>query len=151
MQVLGSEHSSLVAAQALSYFMACGIFQDQGSNLCVLHWQADSLPLSHHRNPEPVVLIGALATVAGPDPIYFSFANNLKRLISYLLILITSIIRIPNTLSSANQHVYWSYCSKQTQDRTETGPRSLRDDSRDRGENRSAVFCLSACMNFSWK
>ena len=35
---------SLVAAQGLSYFMACGIFQDQGSNLCLLHWQADSLP-----------------------------------------------------------------------------------------------------------
>ena len=35
---------SLFAAQGLSYFMACGIFQDQGSNLCLLHWQADSLP-----------------------------------------------------------------------------------------------------------
>ena len=113
--------------------------------------QADYLPLSHQRNSEPAVLIGVLATVAGPDPIYFSFANNLKELISYLLILITSIIKIPNTLSSANQHVYWRYCSKQTEDRTETGPRPLRDGSRDRGKNRSAVFCLSACTNFSWK
>ena len=26
---------------------ACGIFLDQGSNLCLLPWQADSLPLSH--------------------------------------------------------------------------------------------------------
>ena len=27
--------------------MARGIFSDQGSNLCLLHWQVDSLPLSH--------------------------------------------------------------------------------------------------------
>ena len=27
--------------------MACGIFPDQGLNPCLLHWQADSLPLSH--------------------------------------------------------------------------------------------------------
>ena len=26
--------------------MACGIFLDQGSNPCLLHWQTDSLPLS---------------------------------------------------------------------------------------------------------
>ena len=29
----------------------CGIFPDQGSNPCLLHWQADSLPLSHQRSP----------------------------------------------------------------------------------------------------
>ena len=29
--------------------MWCGIFPDQESNLCLLHWQADSLPLSHAR------------------------------------------------------------------------------------------------------
>ena len=28
-----------------------GIFPDQGSNLCVLHWQANSLPLSHQGRP----------------------------------------------------------------------------------------------------
>ena len=31
----------------LSCSMACGIFPDQGSNPCLLHWQVDSLPLSH--------------------------------------------------------------------------------------------------------
>ena len=31
--------------------MACGIFLDQGSNLCLLHWQADSLPLGHQGSP----------------------------------------------------------------------------------------------------
>ena len=30
---------------------ACGTFPDQGSNPCLLHWQADSLPLSHLGSP----------------------------------------------------------------------------------------------------
>ena len=30
---------------------ACGIFPDQGWNLCLLHWQADSLPLSLQGSP----------------------------------------------------------------------------------------------------
>ena len=32
--------------------MACVIFLDQGLNLCLLHWQADSLLLSHKENPQ---------------------------------------------------------------------------------------------------
>ena len=31
--------------------VACGIFLDQGSNPCLLHWQVDSLPLSHQGRP----------------------------------------------------------------------------------------------------
>ena len=38
---------SIVVVLRLSCFSACGIFLDQGSNPCLLHWQADSLPLSH--------------------------------------------------------------------------------------------------------
>ena len=34
------------ALAQLSCSTACGIFSDQGSNLCLLHWQVDSLPLS---------------------------------------------------------------------------------------------------------
>ena len=30
---------------------ACGIFPDQGSNPCPLHWQADSQPLRHQERP----------------------------------------------------------------------------------------------------
>ena len=30
---------------------ACGIFPDQGSNLCPSHYQADSLPLDHQGSP----------------------------------------------------------------------------------------------------
>ena len=38
-------------AHGLSNFEACGIFPDQELNPCLLHWQADSLPLSHQGNP----------------------------------------------------------------------------------------------------
>ena len=34
--------ASVVVARGLSCSMACGIFQDQDSNPCPLHWQADS-------------------------------------------------------------------------------------------------------------
>ena len=33
--------------RGLSCFATCGIFQNQGSNPCLLHWPMDSLPLSH--------------------------------------------------------------------------------------------------------
>ena len=45
----------VVAIQELSYSAACGIFPDQGSNLCLPHWQADSLPLRHVGSPGKVV------------------------------------------------------------------------------------------------
>ena len=35
----------------LSSSVACGIFLDQGLNLYLLHWQADSLPLSQQGSP----------------------------------------------------------------------------------------------------
>ena len=43
---------SVVAAHGPSCSTACGIFPDQGSNLCPLHWQADSQPLCHQGSPE---------------------------------------------------------------------------------------------------
>ena len=42
---------SIVVAYGLSCFVACGIFPEQGSNLCLLDWQVDSLPLSHQGSP----------------------------------------------------------------------------------------------------
>ena len=34
---------------------ACGIFPDQGSNLCSLHWQADSQPLDSQGSPRTCI------------------------------------------------------------------------------------------------
>ena len=45
------EHSSIVVVHGPSCSAAYGISQDQGSNLCPLHWQTDSPPLSHQGNP----------------------------------------------------------------------------------------------------
>ena len=42
---------SVVVAHGPSCSAACGIFPDQGSNPCPLHWQADSQPLRHRGSP----------------------------------------------------------------------------------------------------
>ena len=39
------KHRCNVMVCRLSCYEACEIFPDQGSNLCSLHWKADSLPL----------------------------------------------------------------------------------------------------------
>ena len=60
-----------VRAQALgsgaSVVVACGIFPDQGSNPCPLHWEADSSPLDHQGRPDDVLKdqILSLSSVLG--------------------------------------------------------------------------------------
>ena len=48
---------SVVVAHGPSCSAACGIFPDQGSNPCPLHWQADSQPLRHQGSPENQLLM----------------------------------------------------------------------------------------------
>ena len=36
------EHRLMVVVEGTSCPVTCGIFLDQGSNLCPLHWQVDS-------------------------------------------------------------------------------------------------------------
>ena len=45
---------SVVVAHGPSCSAACGIFPDQDSNPCSLHWQADSQPLRHQGSPYPL-------------------------------------------------------------------------------------------------
>ena len=48
----GSRRAGSVAvAHGPSCSTACGIFPDQGSNPCPLHWQAGSQPLCHQGSP----------------------------------------------------------------------------------------------------
>ena len=42
---------SVVVAHGPRCPTACGTFPDQGSNPCLLHWQADSQPLCHQGSP----------------------------------------------------------------------------------------------------
>ena len=46
---------SVFVVHGPSCSVACGIFPDQGSNPCPLHWQADSQPLHHQGNPTSTV------------------------------------------------------------------------------------------------
>ena len=47
---------SVIVAHGPSCSVACGIFPDQGSNPCPLHWQADSQPLRHQGSPKILVI-----------------------------------------------------------------------------------------------
>ena len=52
---------SVVVAHGPSRSAACGIFPDQDSNPCPLHWQADPQPLRHQGSPDfliRVILVG---------------------------------------------------------------------------------------------
>ena len=52
LQSTGSRRAgSAIVAHGPSRSAACGIFPDQGSNPCPLHWQADSQPLRHQGSP----------------------------------------------------------------------------------------------------
>ena len=53
LQSTGSRRAgSVVVAHGPRCSAACGIFPDQGSNPCPLHWQADSQPLRHQGSPQ---------------------------------------------------------------------------------------------------
>ena len=58
--------SSVIVAHGPSCSVACGIFPDQGSNPCPLHWQADSQPLHHQGSPETSFLL-----ISSRKPSYF--------------------------------------------------------------------------------
>ena len=47
---------SVIVAHGPSCSAACGIFPDQGSNPCPLHWQADSQPLHYQGSPSRRIL-----------------------------------------------------------------------------------------------
>ena len=57
LQSTGSRRAgSVTVAHGPSCSAACGIFPDQGTNLCPLHWQADSQPLHHQGSPLPLLI-----------------------------------------------------------------------------------------------
>ena len=56
---------SVVVAHGPSSSMARGIFPDQDSNPCPLHWQADSQPLHHQGSPVDFLMMAILIHVRG--------------------------------------------------------------------------------------
>ena len=78
----GSRHAgSAIVAHRPSRSAARGIFPDQGSNPCPLHWQADSQPLRHQGSPvagfDIIFVCGWFPTftVCLPLPVSFSILN----------------------------------------------------------------------------
>ena len=62
-QQLGLPALSTASAVGLHWLRcsgACGIFLDQGLNLCLLHQQTDSLPPSHQASPAQFFIIRSL-------------------------------------------------------------------------------------------
>ena len=53
--------NSVVVIQEISCSTAYGIFPYQGSNPCLLHWQADSQPLGHQGSPNPLLILKSLS------------------------------------------------------------------------------------------
>ena len=51
---------SVIVAHGPSCSAACGIFPDQGSNPCPLHWQTDSQPLHHQGSPGIILFLPLL-------------------------------------------------------------------------------------------
>ena len=72
-------------ARGLSCSVACGIFLDQRLNLCLLHWQADTLPLSHQGSPIcfliAIFYLNFLSVLCSPFPlVYFYEFPYLKKI-----------------------------------------------------------------------
>ena len=76
--------SSVIGAHGPSCSTACGIFPDQGSNPCPLHWQADSQPLRHQGSPILGLLIFLNRCTQSPFPLRF-FNSVRLYLIIYIL------------------------------------------------------------------
>ena len=51
----------IVVAQGLSCSMVCGIFLGQGSNPCLLHWQADFFFLTTEHQASPWYVLNRIA------------------------------------------------------------------------------------------
>ena len=56
---------SVIMAHGPSCSAACGIFPDQGSNPCPLHWQADSQPLRHQGSPHLLWILKSAGQIPG--------------------------------------------------------------------------------------
>ena len=72
---------SAIVAHGPSRSTACGIFPDQGSNPCALHWQADSQPLCHQGSPGyAFLMIGSTKNTQWfwEESVFYNAASTLK-------------------------------------------------------------------------
>ena len=88
---------------------ACGIFLHQGANLCLLHWQANSLPLSHQKSP-----LAFLREVFHMIKIGYcqKVAASLRRSILLCSLLQSFLLSILDTKAKMSILSHWSYYFK---------------------------------------
>ena len=69
---------SVIVAHGPSCSVACGIFPDQGSNPCPLHWQADSQPLHHQGSPQFFFLVFVSCFLVSVPELFTFWSGNWK-------------------------------------------------------------------------
>ena len=93
--------ASVVVAHGLSCSTACGIFPDQGSNLCPLHWQADFKPLDHQGSP-CFTSLGDSGFLCHHLSYGYKKSKRFFSLFSFLLVVMTE-GRLPSSLNAESK------------------------------------------------
>ena len=75
---------SVIVAHGPSCSAACGIFPDQGTNPCPLHWQADSQPLRHQGSPHYMIFNFYNTLIENFIGIYYNLPIKLWRIFNIL-------------------------------------------------------------------
>ena len=99
---------SVVVAHGPSRSTACGIFPDQGSNPCPLHWQADSQPLRHQGSPQYINLL-KISLNQGPSYLRYLSTKMHRFWNDYLLFHIIWLL-LDMSLLNGGEHVDWACC-----------------------------------------
>ena len=77
---------SAIVAHGPSCSAACGIFPDQGSNPCPLHWEADSQPLRHQGSPCLLVVCSGFLHLCSSVILVYNFL-----FLCYLFLVLVSV------------------------------------------------------------
>ena len=85
--LLGSSTGSVVVVHGLSCSTACGILLEQGLNPCLLHWQADALPLNYQRSPSWNICLVIPVSPWLKAPTTLSIPGCCERVFIYLAVL----------------------------------------------------------------
>ena len=98
-------------AHGPSCSVACGIFPDQGSNPCPLHWQADSQPLHHQRSPTTLLKSRGWGKIGWELPLSFSTIGTATGTCGLVLgcrhIILHHKLQIPFFVYSGKQSLVW--------------------------------------------
>ena len=98
---------SVIVAHKPSCSAACGIFPDQGSNPCPLHWQADSQPLRHQGSPSPFLIYSKSNHKMMVWPIFSKPLLSLTPQVPQLVLLKLQPSFIPKGLSESHDRASW--------------------------------------------